>query len=94
MVLSSTSLAPPSTMKIESREAAMTMSRSPCSRSVSLGLAISLPPTRPTRTPANWKGKGMSLTASAKEAPVSASTSVSCSLSAEKTVAMICVSKP
>ncbi len=53
---------------------------------------MKLPATRPTRTPANWKGKGMSETAIEKEAPVSASTSVSCWLSAEKTVAITWVS--
>ncbi len=72
-----TSLPPPSTMKMESRFAAMITSMSDCARSSSLGLATSWPFTRPTRTPANWKGKGMSLTAIANEAPVSASTSVS-----------------
>ncbi len=53
MLASSTSLPPPSTMKIESRFAAMITSMSDCARSSSLGLAMKFPPTRPTRTPAN-----------------------------------------
>ena len=51
------------------------------------------PSTRPTRTPAIVFSNGISESASAAEAPVIASTSVSFSVSADSTSAMICVSK-
>ena len=50
------------------------------------------PSTRPTRTPAMVFSNGISESASAAEAPVMASTSESFSVSADSTIAMICVS--
>ena len=50
------------------------------------------PSTRPTRTPAIVRVNGMLESASAADAPVIASTSLSFSVSAEITSAMICVS--
>ena len=50
------------------------------------------PSTRPTRTPAIVFWNGISDSASAADAPVIASTSVSFSGSADRTSAMICVS--
>ena len=54
---------------------------------------MNCPSTRPTRTPAMVFSSGISERARAAEAPVMASTSESCSVSAESTNAMICVSK-
>ena len=50
------------------------------------------PLTRPTRTPATVFSNGISEMARAAEAPVIASTSASLSVSADMTIAMICVS--
>ena len=58
-----------------------------------VGLMTYWPSTRPTRTPAIVFSNGISESASAAEAPVIASTSPSCSVSAEITNAMIWVSK-
>ena len=57
-----------------------------------VGLTMYWPSTSPTRTPAMVFSNGISDRASAAEAPVSASTSESWSLSAESTKAMTCVS--
>ena len=57
-----------------------------------VGLTTYCPSTRPTRTPAIVFSKGIPDSARAAEAPVIASTSVSFSVSAESTKAMICVS--
>ncbi len=92
MTLSDTSLAPPSTITMASRDAAMMTSRSASARWASVGFATNWPPTRPTRTPAIGPLNGMSEIWSAADAPVSARTSVSFSWSKERTVAMICVS--
>ncbi len=81
MTCSDTSLAPPSTITMASREAAMMTSRSHSARCARVGLATNWPFSRPTRTPAMGPSKGMSETWSAAEAPVSASTSVSFSWS-------------
>ena len=59
----------------------------------SVGLMTYSPSTRPTRTLPSVFWNGISENASAADAPVTASTSVSLSLSAESTSAMICVSK-
>ncbi len=50
------------------------------------------PSTRPTRTPATVLLNGISEIASAAPAPVMARTSVSWAVSADSTIAMICVS--
>ena len=80
---SETSFAPPSTITMASREAAITTSRSHSARWASVGLAMNWPFSRPTRTPAMGPLKGTSDRWSAAEAPVSASTSVSFSWSNE-----------
>ena len=79
-------------MTMASREHAMTRSRSVCSRCLAVGLAMSCPPTRPTRMPAMGPLKGMSETISAAEAPVMPWMSPSFSGSEEMTLAMTCVS--
>ena len=89
---SDTSRAPPSTITMASREAAMMTSRSHSARCARVGFATNWPFSRPTRTPAKGPPKGMSEMWSAAEAPVSARMSVSFSWSKESTVAMICVS--
>ena len=89
---SDTSWAPASTITIPSLLPATTRSRRLCLRWGKVGLTTYWPSTRPTRTPAMVFSNGISDSASAAEAPVSASTSESWSVSAEITKAMTWVS--
>src|SRR6266849_4963727 len=65
-----TSIAPPSTITIASREQAITRSMSLSSRCLAVGLATHSPFTRPTRIPAIGPLNGMSEQNNAAEAPV------------------------
>ena len=86
------SSAPPSTITMASLLAATMISRSLFAISSKVGLAMSLPSMRPTRTPAMGPAQGMSLMCSAVLAPMRARTSAGYTLSKLSTVAMICVS--
>ena len=61
-------------------------------RSANVGFTTNWLLTSPTRTPATVFSSGISEIARAAEAPVMASTSASLSVSADMTIAMICVS--
>ena len=89
---SGTCLAPASTITMPSFVPATIRSSRLSLRSAYVGLMTNWPLIRPTRTPATVFSNGSSEMASAAEAPVIASTSASLSVSADMTIAMICVS--
>ena len=87
-----TSFAPASTITMPSLVPATIRSSWLAFRCSNVGLMMNVPSIRPTRTPAIVFSTGIVESASAADAPVMASTSVSFSPSAESTSAMICVS--
>ena len=80
-------------MTMAARLPATMRSRSLCLRSGYVGLITNEPSSSPTRTAAMGCAIGMDEMASAADAPVSASTSESFSGSADRSSAMICVSR-
>jgi len=75
-----------------SREAATNSSQSLFSICSKVGLAMNLPSTRPTRTPAMGPFHGIWLMCSAAEAPIIARVSGGLTWSNDRTVQMICTS--
>ncbi len=88
-----TIFAPASTIMMASALPATMRSSRLVFRCSCVGLMMYWPSIRPTLTLPSVFWKGMLDKASAAEAPVTASTSVSLSLSADSTSAMICVSR-
>ena len=89
-----TSRAPASTITTASSEAATIKFRREVPSSWKVGLISSFPSaSMPTRTAAIGIGNGMFEIPSANEAPVSASTSESCSWSVDSNIPMTCVSQ-